>query len=182
MIRMLHLLFALFVLVSCSAGEPEFKEGDVIFQTSQSKQSPLIALATASDKTHCGIIIEKKGEFYVLETLGTIKLTPVKKFIDRGLLKRYWVKRPHRDDIKIRYRQYLGIPYDLAFKFDNGKYYCSELVYEIYRKQLGIQLCEPRQLKEYHLTGLQKKARARGMNLKQYVVSPDDLFHSDELD
>lgn len=35
------------------------KEGDIIFQTSQSGQSKFVALATMSPKTHCGIIINK---------------------------------------------------------------------------------------------------------------------------
>ena len=42
------------------------KEGDVIFQTSQSKQSPLIQIGTRSKITHCGIIVMKNGKPYVL--------------------------------------------------------------------------------------------------------------------
>ena len=37
----------------------EVKEGDVIFQTSLSQQSPLIQMATRSKISHCGIIVIK---------------------------------------------------------------------------------------------------------------------------
>ena len=35
----------------------EVREGDIIFQTSPSRQSPLIQLGTRSKISHCGIII-----------------------------------------------------------------------------------------------------------------------------
>ena len=38
----------------------DFKEGDLIFQVSQSRQSPFIQLATNSPWSHCGVIVEKK--------------------------------------------------------------------------------------------------------------------------
>lgn len=47
----------------------DVREGDIIFQTSQSEQSPLIQIGTRSKITHCGIIVMRKGESYVLETL-----------------------------------------------------------------------------------------------------------------
>lgn len=155
------------------------KEGDIIFQISQSKQSPLIAWATLSTKTHCGIIIEKNSQLYVLETLNTIKLTPLQTFIDRGLGKKYWIKRGINK--KINYKKYLGIPYDLSFKFSNGKYYCSELVYTIYLEQFGIQLCVPKQIKTYNIIGIKKYAVKRNMTMEQYVVSPNDIFKSKKL-
>lgn len=173
---MKFILFLLFSVLVNTINAQEFKEGDVIFQTSQSKQSPLIAYATMSNKTHCGIIVEKDSKIYVLETLGTIKLTPIKVFIDRGLFKKYWVKRYTDKPLKVDYKKYLGIPYDLAFKFDNGKFYCSELVYTIYKNDFGIELCKPKQIKEYNIFGIENKAKNRGMNINQYVVSPYDLY------
>ena len=118
------------------------KEGDVIFQTTQSRQSPLIQLATRSKISHCGIVVMKSGKPYVLETLNTLKLTPLDKFVARSKGGRYWLKRSDKENIKIRYDHYLGKPYDVAFRMDNNIYYCSELVYDIYKKQLGIELCK----------------------------------------
>lgn len=115
----------------------DVREGDVIFQTSQSEQSPLIQIATRSKISHCGIIVMRNGKPYVLETLKTLVVTPLDEFIARGEGGKYWLKRSEKENIKIKYSGYLGKPYDLAFRFDNGKFYCSELVYDIYKKSVG---------------------------------------------
>ena len=166
----------------------EVREGDVIFQTSKSQQSPLIQIGTRSKITHCGIIVMRGGKPYVLETLKTLVLTPLDKFIARGEDGKYWIKRSCRENIKIKYAKYLGKPYDLAFKFDNGRFYCSELVYDIYQKQLGIQLAEPRQVKDYlilftdRLPKLKRAMKRRCISKEQYAIAPVDIFNSDYLE
>jgi hypothetical protein len=166
----------------------EVREGDVIFQTSKSQQSPLIQIGTRSKITHCGIIVMRGGKPYVLETLKTLVLTPLDKFIARGEDGKYWIKRSKKENIKIKYAKYLGRSYDLAFKFDNGRFYCSELVYDIYRKQLGIQLAEPRQVKDYlilftdRLPKLKRAMKRRGISKEQYAIAPVDIFNSEYLE
>lgn len=173
-------LIFLTTCISCTkAQHTTIQEGDIIFQTSQSKQSPLIAYATFSNKTHCGIIVEKNDKLYVLETLSTIKLTPLQDFINRGLNKKYWIKRGV--NAKIDYKKYLGIPYDLAFKPNNSKYYCSELVYTIYLEQFNIKLCDMNPIKDYNLLGIEDVMTNRGMNKNQLVVSPSDIYNSKYL-
>lgn len=165
----------------------EVKEGDVIFQTSQSQQSPLIQLATRSSISHCGIIIMKNGEPYVLETLKTLTTTPLEEFIARGKGGKYWLKRSNLENIKIEYEHYLGKPYDLAFKFDNDKFYCSELIYDIYKEQLGIELCKPKKVSDYFIHGIDEIPQMervmvkRGISKEQYVVAPVDVFESKYL-
>ena len=166
----------------------EVREGDVIFQTSKSQQSPLIQIGTRSKITHCGIIVMRGGKPYVLETLKTLVLTPLDKFIARGEDGKYWIKRSSKENIKIKYAKYLGRPYDLAFKLDNGRFYCSELVYDIYQKQLGIQLAEPRQVKDYlilftdRLPKLRRAMKRRGISKEQYAIAPVDIFNSEHLE
>ena len=166
----------------------EVKEGDVIFQTSQSQQSLLIQIATRSRISHCGIIVMKNGKPYVLETLKTLVVTPLDKFIARGEGGKYWLKRSNKENIKIEYGSYLGKPYDLAFKFDNGKFYCSELIYDIYKNQLGIELCEPKKVSDYLMIGIDKlpqiemAMKKRGITMEQYAVAPVDIFESDYLE
>ena len=165
----------------------DVKEGDVIFQTSQSKQSPLVQIGTRSKITHCGIIVMKNGKPYVLETLQTLVLTPLDKFVARGKDGKYWLKRPSKDNIRIKYKDYLGKPYDLAFKFDNGKFYCSELIYDVYLNQLGIELCKPKTVDAYLELGadnhpkIKQAMEKRGITLEQYAVAPVDIFKSKHL-
>ena len=81
----------------------DVREGDVIFQTSLSQQSPLIQIATRSKITHCGIIVMKNGKPYVLETLKTLVVTPLDKFIARGEDGKYWLRRSNKENIRIKY-------------------------------------------------------------------------------
>lgn len=180
-VAILLMLIAFGWLYSQSGNHSELKEGDVVFQISKSKQSPLIAAATGSQWTHCGVIVMKKGEPYVLEASSVVKLTPWEQWKRRGKGGITSMKRYTDKPVKIRYSQYLGKPYDLAFKFDNGKWYCSELVYDIYLKQLGVKLCEPRPISDYHLAGMDKTMRSRGISRDQLAVAPVDLFDSKQL-
>ena len=165
----------------------DVREGDVIFQTSLSQQSPLIKMGTRSTITHCGVVVMKDGKPYVLETQKTLVLTPLKKFIVRGKDGKYWHKRPKLDNIKIKYSGYLGKPYDLAFKFDNGKFYCSELIYDVYLNQLGVELCKPKTIDDYLIFGshripkIKRAMKKRGITMEQYAVAPVDVFNSKEL-
>ena len=163
----------------------DVREGDVIFQTSPSKQSPLIQIATRSKISHCGIIVMKNEKPYVLETLETLVVTPLDKFIARGEDGKDWLKRSKKENIKIKYKSYLGKPYDLAFKFDNDIFYCSELIYDIYKKQLGIELCKPKKVGDYLILGtdklpkIERAMKERRIIKEQYAVAPVDIFESD---
>lgn len=181
------LLTSILVLLSALAGRSLFsqdrgdasdwKEGDIVFQLSKSEQSPLIQYATGSPWSHCGIVVEKNGQFYVLEASNVVKLTPIDTWCKRGRFSSVKKLRILDQDVKVRYGKYLGKPYDLAFKFDNDKYYCSELVWLIYKEQFGLELCQPRTIKEYNLAGIKKHLKRRGLDENQLVVAPSDLLN-----
>ena len=167
-----------FNFCSGQTSKDKLKEGDMIFHISQSQQSPLIQYATKSTLSHCGIIIEKKDGLYVLEATGTLRLTPLDKFINRGKGKLWWAKRVIDDPIKIKYKNLIGRKYDLSFKKDNNLFYCSELIYYIYKTQFNIELCEYRKVSDYNLVGLKSKLKKRGINVNQLVVAPIDIYNS----
>ena len=175
------------VMTATKAPVEDVREGDVIFQTSLSQQSHLIKMGTRSTITHCGVVVMKDGKPYVLETQKTLVLTPLEKFIARGKDGKYWHKRPKMDNIKIKYNSYLGKPYDLAFKFNNDKFYCSELIYDIYKEQLDIELCKPKKVSDYFILSIDKipqmeqVMKKRGISKEQYVVAPIDIFESEFL-
>ncbi|MBQ6079937.1 MAG: hypothetical protein IJK93_06630 [Muribaculaceae bacterium] len=157
------------------------KEGDIVFQTSTSQQAPFIIAATSSPWSHCGIIIEKDNGIYVLEAVSTVKLTPYNQWVKRGKGGIAKMKRYTEESVKIKYSKYLGKPYDTAFKFGNDMWYCSELVYDIYKQQLGIELCAPRPVSDYNITGAEKVLKKRGISKNQLVVAPNDLYNSKQL-
>lgn len=156
-----------------------FKEGDIIFQISKSKQSPFIQLATKSPLSHCGIIVYKNNYPYVLEASNSVKLTKLQDWINRGRGNLYWTKRILKDCPKIKYKKYLGQSYDTEFKFNNNKMYCSELVYVIYKEQFGIILCKPKKVSSYDIFGLHKILKRRHIDPNQLVISPEDIYTSD---
>jgi hypothetical protein len=159
------------------------KDGDIIFQSSQSFQSTAIKIGTVSKYSHCGIIVMRNDRPYVLEAHKGVELTPLNKWIDRGVLCNHYKIMRLKDAKKLKINYTLNVPYDLDFRFNNGKYYCSELVWDIY-KDNNIDLCNPKQLKEYHFLNVplvKKKIKERGFTLEQSVVAPSDLVKSNKL-
>lgn len=170
------LLFA-YCINECEQRHPivykiDFKEGDILFQESHSKQSSFIQHATGSKWTHCGIVVYKNNQLYVLEASNVVKLIPLGKWLDRGDYKQ---RRVLSNCPKIKYKKYLGKPYDTSFRLDNDKYYCSELVYDIYKNQLGIEF-KLRRVKDYNINGLESILKNRNIHLNQEVIAPSDLL------
>ena len=140
---MKNLLFVVLmtIFVACDKNEDmtSLQEGDIVFIESQSAQSPYIKVGTMSKWTHCGVVVDTPEGMQVLEASKTVKLTSLTDFIGRAENGNWCVKRPKQAlPDAIAYNKYLGQPYDLEFKFDNGKMYCSELVWIIYKEQ-GIE-------------------------------------------
>ncbi len=157
---------------------PDVKEGDVIFQISRSAQYPYIAQATKSVYTHCGVIVFQDEKPYVLEASNVVKLTPLEEWIDKGMFNHCKVFSVFDVPVKVKYSHYLGKKYDLAFKFNNGKYYCSELVYDIYLTQFDTKLAEPKQIKDYNISGMDEIMKKRNMSKEQYAVAPCDILRN----
>lgn len=171
--KIILIALSIFAILGC---KHNYKEGDIVFQESQSKQSSLIRKATGSRWTHCGIIIEKDGGLYVLEASKTVRLTPFDQWKAQGKGGNIKSRRVTDDSLKVKYQQYLGKTYDLAFRFGNNKWYCSELIYDIYKNQFNIELCKPRKVEEYQTEGMEKQMRERGITQEQLVVAPSDLI------
>lgn len=172
--RINFIIFLLLTFITISA--QKFREGDIVFQISKSSQSKYIQLATMSPWSHCGIVIIKDNKIYVLEAANVVKLTPINTWINKGRFKIYKKRRITNKPIKIKYQKYLGKKYDLEFKFNNGKYYCSELVYDIYKSQFNIKLATPKSVKSYYIFGIINIINKRNITKNQLVITPSDLL------
>lgn len=159
------------------------QQGDVIFHVSESSQSAAIKLGTLSRYSHCGLIIKKNGKLYVLEAENGVELTPIRQWLKRGKMCHHYRVMRLKDEQTLNLPYKLGGRYDRAFRFNNGKYYCSELVWELYGKN-NINLCLPKELQDYHflyLPMVQKHIKSRGFTMDQKVVAPIDLVKSHKL-
>ena len=179
--RWMYVLISVLLLTSCSNSIEitDLQEGDVVFIESRSSQSPYIKVGTMSKWTHCGVIVNTPEGLKVLEASKTVRLTSFSSFIGAAKNENWTVKRPAQKlQQPIKYSKYIGMPYDLEFKFDNGKMYCSELVWLIYKDQ-GIELCEPRKVSSFlfaRVPQVRKLMDKRGISMDQYAVAPVDLY------
>ncbi|MCP4501496.1 MAG: peptidoglycan peptidase [Deltaproteobacteria bacterium] len=136
----------------------ELRTGDLIVQTSGSSQSLAIGWATGSLYTHMGMVRVYRGQAFVIEAVGPVRIVSLERFIRRGKLSRYSIYRHGDVDDKMSRRiwrnakKYLGRSYDLHFSFANSRIYCSELVFLAYKKG-GIVLGSVEELGELNLGG-----------------------------
>lgn len=170
----------------------KFKDGDVIFQTSESKQCEAVRIATNSKFSHCGIIYDINGNWFVFEAVQPVKLTPLEDWIQHGKGGKYVVKRLKDETVlnkqvlekmKAYSQQFDGKEYDAYFEWTDNRIYCSELVWKIYKNASGIELSKLREMKEFNLEDprVQKILKERYSNdipLEEKVVAPADLASS----
>ena len=179
--RIICLIASLFLLLGCNNRKDitNLQEGDIVFIESQSSQSPYIKIGTMSKWTHCGVVVNTPDGMKVLEASKTVKLTPFNSFIGRAKNENWCIKRPKQKLTKpIHYNKYIGQPYDLEFKFNNGKMYCSELVWLVYKEQ-GIELCKPRKVSSFIMTRIPKVKKLmnkRNIQMNQEAVAPVDIY------
>ncbi len=181
-------------LTSAPAGGRTLKEGDVVFQVS-TRPDPVL-LATRSKYGHVGMILKHKGELMFYEAVSPVRFTPLKTWLRKQKKTQFVVRRLKNAGEILTSRNLSrldsaasileGRPYDSWYNWSDEKLYCSELVWKLYHRVLGVDLCELRKLKSYDLTSpeVQKKLKERfpdGAPLEETMVSPQDLFESKVL-
>lgn len=191
------LVFLLFAVSGCeNSSASQLRDGDIIFQTSRSNQSAAIQRASRSKYSHMGIIFLQGGKPYVYEAIGTVRYTPLEKWVSRGEGGHYIVKRLREADrfltadavakLRQQAKMFGGKPYDLAFEWSDDRIYCSELVWKIYERGLGIRIGRLQRLRDFNLSDTVVKAKLReryGKNvpMEETVISPGEMFSSEVL-
>lgn len=198
----LLLLLSVLLLFGCKKTEKytvhnnKLKDGDLIFQTSQSAQSQAIQVATKSNYSHCGILYKDGDKLFVFEAIQPVQTTPLNQWITRGKDSHYVVKRLKNADkvltsdnlkkMKSAGKKMLGKNYDLYFEWSNDRIYCSELIWKIYKEGTGIEIGNLEQLKDFDLSHPTVKAKLKeryGNNIpkNEKVISPSAMFNSELL-
>lgn len=123
----------------------DWRTGDLVFHESASAQAAAIRVATGSRYTHMGMIRRTDTGLYVVEAARTVSETPLRDFLARGVGQDYSVYRiealtPAAADSAVAASlAYAGRPYDIFFRLDPDRIYCSELPFYAFR-QIGIEL------------------------------------------
>lgn len=137
----LLLILSIFT-VSFGQKKVTLKEGDIIFQAMNCDLCKAINAVTegfdGKDFSHLGLIYIQNDSIYVIEAAGkNVKLTPLEVF------KTYTTETMYVGRLKRKFRKYIpkaiefslsqmGVPYDEAYLYNNGSYYCSELIYDAF--------------------------------------------------
>jgi hypothetical protein len=185
------------VLLGLSCGlkvEARVRDGDIIFQTSQSEQSRAIQLATHSPYSHMGLVLFKDGRPFVLEAVSpSVRFTPLREWIARGEGARFVVKRlrdasvladPNGPSSLMKAAsEFAGKPYDPYFEWSDDRIYCSELVWKAFERGLGVHLGLLLPLVSFDLTSPVVKAKLAErygdkVPLDERVISPASIFNS----
>jgi hypothetical protein len=171
--------------------DTNFHNGDIIFQTSNSGQSQAVQLATHSIYSHCGLLFNDGGNWFVYEAVQPVKKTPVKEWIDRGDNHYYAVERLKNADsvltesviLKMRasVNNKLGKNYDLAFNWSDDQFYCSELVWKTYRDATGLEVGVLKKLGDFDLTSpivkkILNERYGKNIPLEEPMISPGNIF------
>lgn len=147
--KFLTILFILSSLSELVVGQIptgiKLKTGDFIFQDLDC--GPLCdaieQVTTSFDGrhfSHIGLVYVEKDSVFIIEAIGKeVQLTPLKNFLKRTpnpmLVGR--VKKQYASIAKTAVKYALeekGVPYDDEFIYNNKKYYCSELIYDAFKK------------------------------------------------
>ena len=170
-----------------------YQTGDIIFHVSKSQQSLAIQKATQSRYSHMGLIINKNGQSWVLEAMQPVKYTALQSWIERGVGQHYVVKRlktnlsiQQKQQLTQKAEQYLGLPYDVYFEWDDRAIYCSEIVWKAYHDTLGVQLAPLSRLQQFDLSSpevkrLMQQRYGANIPLNEVVIAPQAIFTSTAL-
>ncbi len=193
--RYLSILILLSLFSLSTTAAPQWKDGDIIFQISQSSQCKAIQAATKSQYAHVGIMFQKDYKWYVLEAVGPVVYTPLAEWIARGERGHYVVKRLKNTDVltltalecmKQQGQSYLGLPYDLTFEWSDKRMYCSELVWKLYKDCAKIEVGALKKLRDFDIThplvvAKIKERYGNNIPLDETVISPGDMFADEDL-
>ncbi|TDM08172.1 MAG: hypothetical protein C4K60_01330 [Ideonella sp. MAG2] len=172
------------------------QDGDIVFQTSRSAQSVAVQRATGSKYSHMGMVFMRGGKPYVLEAAGKVGYTPLATWTARGVGGHIVVKRLRDADrvltpaalkkLAQQGQALVGRPYDLTFEWSDERIYCSELVWKVYQRALGVTIGEQQRIKDFKLDdpAVQQKMKERygdKVPMNEPVVSPVAMFDSPQL-
>jgi hypothetical protein len=176
--------------------DPAFHDGDIIFQTSKSGQSYAIQLATHSIYSHCGLLFNDDGKWYVYEAIQPVVKTPLNEWIARGDSSIFVVKRLKDADslltkntlAKMRksVNGNMGKNYDIWFGWSDERIYCSELVWKAYHDATGLEVGKLKKLGDYDLSHpivqqTMQKRYGKNIPLEEPMISPGSIFDSELL-
>ena len=127
----------------------EYQNGDLLFQDLDCG-GLCTAIETVTEGvdgksfSHLGLVHVYGDSTVVIEAIGkAVQVTPIDVFVNRNVdatgNPKIVVTRLNEDNSALKKKAVdfavaqLGMPYDDAFLYENGSYYCSELIYDAFK-------------------------------------------------
>jgi uncharacterized protein YycO len=192
---MKHIFYLFLIVLPLSACSQQYRDGDLIFQSSPSRQSAAIEEATQSPYSHCGIIFYENNIAYVYEAVQPVGKRRLDEWIESGVNGEFVVKRL-KDSLLLTENgikalksytvEQFGKNYDGKFNWSDKEMYCSELVYKGYWNACHIKLANPKALREFNIDGpivrkIMKERYGNDIPYEAPMISPDQLVNSSLL-
>jgi len=171
--------------------------GDFVFQALHSPDHVALNLATGSEYTHCGLVLNDSSGLVVYEAVGPVRAIPLDQWVQQGIDQHCVVMRFNDraklldqndlEEIRRVADTYIGKGYDSYFNWSDDRIYCSEFVWKAIKLALNIELAQLRLLGSYDLTDsrVQKRLHEKygdSLPLQEPMISPADLMNSSILD
>ena len=177
--------------------EYEPQAGDFVFQSlPHNLLIDAIEGSSGSPFSHCGIVKRHavvKGqdpEWVVIEAIGPVKETRLSHWIAQGRDSAYAVFRL-RDPLAKKIPAIITAaetsksrPYDIHYDMDDGKIYCSELLYKAVCDATGRRLGKIRNLGDLNWRPYEKVIRSienGSLPLEREMITPRDFTEAPEL-
>jgi len=128
----------------------QLQEGDLLFQNLNCGDlcnaiEAVTEGVNGKDFSHCALVVKINDTLKVVEAIGDkVQVNSLKKFFarsgDTSIIQNITVGRvKHQFEHLIpnaisNARQFIGQPYDNEFLLENGKWYCSELLYQSFKE------------------------------------------------
>jgi len=157
-------IFTILISISCVQlfAQPfaikGLQEGDLLFQDLNCGElcdaiKAVTEGVNGQDFSHCAIVIRVADSLQVVEAIGSkVQVNSIQKFFARSgdtlAIKNIVVgrvKQPFQElipEAAANAKALIGQPYDDAFLPNNNKWYCSEVLYEAFRKASNTEFFE----------------------------------------
>lgn len=152
LINLLLFLYCCTLAPSCnhSHQSEQLKEGDLLFQNLNCGDlcnaiEAVTEGVNGKDFSHCALVVKINDTLKVVEAIGDkVQVNSLNNFFERSgdtsTIKNVTIARvKHKYEPLITKatafaKQQVGQPYDDEFLLSNGKWYCSELIYETFKQ------------------------------------------------
>jgi hypothetical protein len=167
-------------------------EGDILFQSlPHARLVDAIEGVSGSPYSHCGIVTKENGAWVVYEAFRKVEVTPLGQFIFRGRNQNFAVYRLKAEFQRFvpstikNTKTYLGRPYDVRYRMDDERIYCSELIYKAFLGASGQRLGRLVRLGDLNWRPFEdtiKHFENGPVPVEREMITPKDMAEAEQLE